>query len=127
MKIRNIEDQKLPQSFRRIVAQLMGRPLYAFLWFIWLWWSAALILKLYLLDARNESTIVKFTYVLCVLSGAYYFLDMILALVRSSGRKWLFSFYHDEQIGSTGSLPRLAVRMAPILTLLLVMFFWFTK
>lgn len=127
MKIVRLENRQIPEKFRTLITQLTGRPIHAFLWIIWINWSCGLALWLYLIGLRFRSPFVEFIIILSVAGGAFFFLDMVSALTRRSGRRWLFSVLEDHQNKVTINSNRLLFRLAPVLTFLAVLFFWYTQ
>jgi len=125
MKLTNIEDRKLPLGFRYIIIQLSGRPVNALLWFIWLWWSSALIAAMDPFGDYHRSLRANFGSVGFFLLGSFYLNDLITAWNRKSGKSWLFSTIHDEEIKFGNGLSRIAVRFVPFLSLLAIFAFWF--
>ena len=118
MRYIRIEEQKLPRGFEYIVVQFTGRPVHALLWFIWLWLSVAILIKLYQLNGQKDSMGLRLYFVLSVLSAGFFCFELLATLVRPAGRLWLFSVYKGNESIVASRSSRFAVILVPIVAAL---------
>jgi hypothetical protein len=124
MKYIPIERRRLPLSFRHIATQLNAPPIFAILWFIWLWICAASIAaKEPMSEVRPAEWSWNLGSIGFLIFAALNLLDIASASLRVGGRKWLMTRYRDEVLRPV-VWTQVLVFFAPFLSILSVLVFW---
>jgi hypothetical protein len=119
------EERRLPVFLAYLNARLSGMPLLMIFWFLWMLLTSAFILTKMPGLTRSDRNIASTEIAVAGLGVALFLFVLASAIGRKAGRKWLVCDIDRDSRMQAGFFSRWAIRIIPVLSLLIILEYMF--